>query len=107
MQVVKGNLEAFSEAGIEFTDWCLYDVEGRGYSSLHSLEKGDYLVVYKKSESRKKREIYWGGKINPVTNKQIVEKYRVHWLQKDVSPYFWEEMFYKEMDAELWRKTKD
>ena len=107
MQVVKGNLEAFSEAGIETTDWCLYNVKGRGYSSLHSLKRGDYLVVYENSGRNNKREVYWGGKINPVTNQQIIERHRVHWLQKDVSPDFWGDMFDKEMDAELWRETKD
>ncbi|MCK5043934.1 hypothetical protein KAR52_02960 [Candidatus Pacearchaeota archaeon] len=114
MEKFKGTLEAFWETGTEGVWWMLYDYDDKGYNSLHTLDKGDYLKVY---QNKDKKKIHWEGKIcedreinlEKISGgypypRQVISNYYVHWLQKECDSKFWADMFFNEMHAELEKK---
>lgn len=113
IQKFQGTLEAFSETGTEGIWWAFCDYDDKGYGSLHILEEGDYLKVYKNKD---RKRIHWEGKIcqDKETNlekisgggpspRQVIYECSVHWLQKECNPNFWADMFFNDMHSELYK----
>ena len=105
MVVLRGNLTFWSETGTEGGHWALEDdrPHSNPYEGLHVLEDGDLLRVFKEDGS-----IRWEGAIQLKTHPAFTEHVFNCWIQSDqigVERQIWAEMFFKELKAELQKKT--
>lgn len=97
-----GVLDAFFETGTEGVLWSVLEVPSKGYESLHVLQDGDELTVYRSDGS-----IRWSGIVeleyetgyrsypkNPEHGQQCVFGYWVHGNQRGMDLKVWAAMFF-------------
>ena len=108
MTIIKGTLNTYFETGMEGVRWAMKEDDLEGYDALNVLDEGQRLVVYDNAG-----DVYWRGDIKKdlTTNltdetfypypRQVANGLIIHWLQKDVNPEKWANMFFDEMRAEL------
>jgi hypothetical protein len=112
--VIEGKLEAFFETGTEGIIWSVYEDGKEGYDGLHSLEDGDYLMVFHPDDD----SLVWEGNIsleyvrnyrpyqsNPECGQQEVLGRWVHGLQDNVDPEIWATWFLENYPSKLVKST--
>lgn len=90
---LEGKLTSHFESGMEGIGLYFEDNINSGYDSLHRLEAGDALIVYKD------KKIYWLGEITPKMAELSSAYYGTGSKSKK-----WTNMFYDKMDAKLIKK---
>ncbi len=103
--VLRGVLFFWSETGTEGGYWALQDdCYPKSYDGLHVLEDGDYLKVFNEDGS-----IRWEGVIQLKSYPAFTEHVFNCWIHADqigTQRQAWADMFFKELKAELQKKTQ-
>lgn len=108
-QIICGHLRQYIETGLDGIEWLVVRDGAFGYDSLVLLDDGDLLkILDEDGETATIIEIEKDYKSNLMQDpydfsveKQSVLGFWVRWLQKDVDPLIWMNMFEKKLRVRL------